>query len=199
MSESKSVSSEDVAVPLFRLSFPQLAEAKPNQQGTLKFSDVMLFPPGTDFTELRRIVKEVVEEVKRRNGGELPANFRASPFRKAEEKAHLDGYEPGWIFAGASANVDYPPLLVDQQLNPIKPGDVRRELYAGCWCYGTVNAYSYDAKGNRGVSFGLRVVQKARDDSAFGGGGAAASLSLLNQVKDDGKPAPEGDDDDMFN
>ncbi len=42
------------------------------------------------------------------------------------------------------------------------------DYYAGCWSIASVNAYAYDTKGNRGVSFGLVNLQKVGDGDPLG-------------------------------
>ncbi len=82
--------------------------------------------------------------------------------RKGEEKAHLDGYGAGCMFASASSK--QPPGVVDRNREAILEAD----LYAGCWARASVTAFAYDNKG-KGVAFGLHNIQKLGEGVSFSG------------------------------
>ncbi len=181
---------DSVVTPLFRLSFPQLFEAKSFQGGDAKFSLTMLFGPDADLTELKAAAKAAA--VEKWGADKIPSNFR-NPFRDGAEKEHLDGYDETITFIRATSSGDNPPELVDRAKNEIVS---RKDLYAGCYCRAVVTPFAYDTAGNRGVSFGVRVVQKMKDGSSFGGGGA----ELLDDLPADttGAAAPAAGAGDGF-
>lgn len=170
---------DSIVTPVFRLSFPQLFEAKAYKGSDKKFSATMLFDAEAQKTdEFVAMLDAAKAAVIEKWGDKVPGDLK-NPFRKGEEKPDLDGYEPGMIFVSAKASEDYPPDVVDQAKKEIT---VRKEIYAGCYCRAVVVAFAYDTF-NNGVSFGLRAIQKVGDAPSFGGGGA----ELLDEL-----PMPEG-------
>jgi hypothetical protein len=157
---------DSIVTPLFRLSFPQLFEAKSFQGGEAKYSLTMLFGPDADLTELKEAAKAVA--VEKWGADKIPGNLR-SPFRSGSEKEHLDGYDETITFIRATSSGDNAPELVDRAKEEIVS---RKDIYAGCYCRAVVTPFAYDTAGNKGVSFGVRVVQKWEDGASFGGGGA---------------------------
>ncbi len=171
---------DSIVTPVFRLSFPQLFEAKGFKGGEPKFSATMLFDEAAQATpQFAALVAAAKAAAVEKWGDKVPTGLR-NPFRKGEEKPDLDGYEPGMIFVKATAKEEFPPDIVDQKKQEIV---LRKEVYAGCYCRAVVTAFAYDGYGTDGVSFGLRAIQKVGDAPSFGGGGA----ELLDEL-----PMPEG-------
>ena len=179
---------ESKLTPVFRLSFPQLFEAKSFQGSDAKFSLTMLFDNEADLTELKAAAKAAA--VEKFGADKIPANFR-TPFRDGIEKEHLDGYGEGVTFIRATSGADSAPELVDRGKNEIVS---QRDLYAGCYCRAVVTPFAYDTAGNRGVSFGVRVVQKMADGSSFGGGGKELLTDLPEDTTGAAAPAAAAGD-----
>lgn len=169
-----------IRTPIGRLSFPNLFEKRAYEGQEAKFSCVILFPPGTDLTELKAAVNEVAR-AKFPNG--KPKKFR-SPFRDAAEK-DVDGYEDGWVFITCSSQIK--PQIVGPKIKPITDPAV---LYPGCWIRATVRPFAYDTKGNQGVSFGLNNVQKIKDGEPLGS---------FSKAEDDFDEVETVDDEDSDN
>jgi len=152
-----------VMTPEFRVSFPAVFQARAVQAGdALKYSITMLFEKGADLTVLKQAVLAVINEKFGPDRAKWPPKLRL-PFRKGEEKDY-EGYGPGVVFCSATSKMR--PGLVDQKVQPIiEPS----EFYGGCYAKATINAFYYDTRGNKGVSFGLRNVQKTRDGEPFSG------------------------------
>lgn len=66
------------------------------------------------------------------------------------------------------------------------PDLTEAECYAGCWVRATFNVGTYNAAGNKGVTFYLGNVLKTRDDEPFGAGAVAAEddFAGLEQTPD---------------
>lgn len=160
MSETKK-EIKKITTPVGRLSFPSLFKAESFGEGDPKYSCTLLFPKGsTDLTALQNLAKEVAQK-SYPNG--IPANFR-TPFRDGDkDKPNTDGYA-GMIFITFKSNSK--PKVVDLAMQEILDPDV---VYAGCYVRVSCNAFCYDNKGNKGVSFGLSNVQKVKDGDSFGG------------------------------
>lgn len=161
--------------PEFRVSFPAIFEPKAFQGQKPKFSLVMLFDKKIDLSKPSQVGKDgkpigvsmkhaafnaAVEEWGPKD--KWPKNLKL-PFRDGEEKPDLQGYE-NTIFVSATSMIQ--PGLVNQALQKIISPS---EFYAGCYARAEVFAFTYDVSGNRGVSFGLRNIQKIRDGEQFSG------------------------------
>lgn len=163
------------AIPLSpqgRVSFPEVFVPKAMEEGQKeKFSLTLLFDPAkmddAQKAKLRAMYDAADKAAKEKFQVGLKELYKGkaltSPFRKSEEKPDL--YDPGLIFVKFSSLVK--PGLVDASRQPI--GETTGDFYAGCWAHVTYTVYAYDQSGNRGVAFGLKNIQKTKDDDSFGG------------------------------
>jgi hypothetical protein len=155
---------------MFRVSFPQVFEAKAIGESTKKkFGLVCLFNVAAIEADPKEkklwlAMKDAVKKVAAEKWPKgIPANIQ-SPWRKGEEKEQFQGYGPGVIFISASTTTR--PGIVNADMSKIlEPSD----FYAGCWARATVNPYAWSFMAKNGVSFGLQNIQKIKDDEAFGG------------------------------
>ena len=69
-----------------------------------------------------------------------------------------------WVFT-ASANVDYPPQIVDRNLQPIMD---QTQVYSGMYGAAAVRYYAYQYAGKKGIGCGLDGIMKIRDGEALG-------------------------------
>ena len=184
----------NVLTPEFRVSYANVFKAQKNTlNDKLEYSVVAIFPVGTDLSALKRLAAEMLTEKWGADQAKWPANMR-NPFRKCRERWKMvegkevkpDGYEDGEaVFITLKQDAERGrPQVVDQNVQDIiEP----RDFYSGCWARASVSAYAYDQKGNRGVGFGLRNLQKVKDDKPFG--------TTNTRAADDFKPiagAPAG-------
>lgn len=154
--------SKQVLTPEFRVSFPAVFTARSAAEGQeAKFSITMLFPKSTDISVLKNAVLEAIVEKWGADKAKWPKGLRL-PFRDGSEKDY-DGYEDV-TFCTASSKMR--PGLVDQNRQAIIAPD---EFYGGCYARATIAAFAYDKAGNKGVSWGLRNIQKTRDGEPFSG------------------------------
>lgn len=161
---TKEKSKTKVLTPYFRVSFPSVftPKAAMNPGDKAKYEITMLFPKTADLSEMKTAALFAIQEKWGADKAKWPKGLR-TPFRDGTEKEY-DGYGADVVFVKATALTK--PGLVDQSVTPIIAPE---EFYAGCWARATVNAFAYDQKGNRGVSFGLGNIQKWKDDEPFGG------------------------------
>ncbi len=161
----------NINTPTFRVSYPNVFKAKKNDlSGKDEFSVVALFKKGEDLTALKAAAQKAITDKWGPDKAKWPANLR-SPFRDQAERAkEVDGkrilpagHEEGAIFLNLKSAQR--PGVVDQNVQDILDESV---FYAGCYARASVNAYAYDAKGNRGVSFGLGNIQKVKDGDPLG-------------------------------
>lgn len=145
-----------------RLSYPNIWEKAAGEDGfQAKFGATLLFPVGADLTLLKEAAKHTAVE---KFGAKAGSMSLKSPFRDQGEKADKLGYTKGGVFF--RANSDIQPGVLGPDGRPLAK---QSDLYAGCWVVATVRPFAYDAKGNKGISFGLQNIAKIADDESFGG------------------------------
>lgn len=171
--------------PVFRVSFPAVFQARavvPGQEP--KFSVSMLWPKViTDPVEkakmdaLRAAIRAAAVAKWGPDNTKWPKGLQA-PIRDGADKDY-DGYGPEVVFASASSKMR--PGLVDVNNQDIITPN---EFYGGCYARATVTVFAYDNV-KRGVSLGLRNIQKVRDGEPFSG-------SSKPQEEFDAVPLPAG-------
>lgn len=164
----------NVMTPTFRISYPNVFKAKTNElNGKAEYSCVALFPKNADISKLKAAAQAAIEAKWGKEKHKWPTNMK-SPFRDQGERAKVDevtgkkflpaGYEDGALFLTLKS--DQKPGIVDSNVQEILDPS---EIYAGCFCRATIRAYAYDAKGNKGVAFGLQNIQKVKDGDPLSG------------------------------
>lgn len=161
----------NINTPTFRVSYPNVFKAKRNDlNGQDEFSIVALFKKGEDLSALKAAAQKAIVDKWGPDKEKWPKNLR-SPFRDQAERAKdVDGkrilpagHEEGAIFLNLKSKQR--PGVVDQNVQDIID---ESQFYAGCFARASVNAFAYDQKGNRGVSFGLGNIQKVKDGEPLG-------------------------------
>lgn len=153
-----------VLTPEFRASFVYVFTPQKSDDPTKKpkYSVTMLFPKNADLSLLKKAVQDVMVEKFGQDKAKWP--LLRSPFRDQKDKADkYKGYEPGCICITATS-IDQPGVVDANVQRIINPS----EFYSGCYAVATVNAFYYDNKGNKGVAFGLRNLQKTREGDPLG-------------------------------
>jgi hypothetical protein len=162
-----------VLTPEFRVAFPKVFKAERNDlNGKDEYSIVALFPKGADLSKLKAAAKAAAEKKWGADPKKWPKNLR-DPFRDQGDREKVDdatgdtylpaGYEAGAFYLNLKSTKR--PGLVDAKVQDIID---ETDFYGGCYARAQVNAYAYDANGNRGISFGLNHIQKLRDGESFG-------------------------------
>lgn len=152
-----------------KVRFSYLHVFRPNSVGDsedAKYS-VSLIIPKSDTQTIKRIkaaIKAAAEQGKNSKfNGKVPANLK-HPLRDGDEdrpddEAYADAY-----FINASSATK--PGVVDKNLNPIIEEE---ELYSGCYGRASINFYTFNSNGNRGIAAGLNNLQKLTDGDPLGG------------------------------
>ena len=163
---------DNVITPEFRAGYVGLFKAsapKDDPNGKKKYSIRALFPPNTDLSELKGEAQKAATE---KWGSAIPKALR-SPFRtNGELETPVAGVPEDWIVMSFTANEDRRPGIVDANLQDVIDESV---VYSGAWYRAEVRAFAYEARGNKGVSFGVQNVQKMRNDEPIGAGRKPAS------------------------
>lgn len=151
-----------------RLSYARLFEPyAQDEDDTPKYSTVILIPKSDKKTlaDIRQAIEAAKEAGKNtKYEGKIPTNLQIT-LRDGDEEADLEEnpeYE-GMMFMNISSKKK--PGIVDQNVQPILDST---EVYSGCYCRVAMNAFPYNYKGKKGVSFGLNHVQKVRDGEPLG-------------------------------
>lgn len=155
---------KNVKTPKFRVSYPQLAEAKSFNGQPAKYSMVLLFDKKTDLKPMRAAAHAAIVEEYGENKAKWPKKFRSDPFRDGSEKEDTPGYK-GMIFLSVTSKQKpecIGPVVSEGLIDPT-------EIYAGSYAKATLRAFCYDNSGNKGVSFALQNVQKVADGEPFSG------------------------------
>lgn len=154
-----------------RFSYPRVFTPEAREAGDKEKYSVVLLVPKSDKATVRKIEKAIAESftegVASTFKGKKPRNWK-SPLRDGDEDRDGDEFE-GMYFINASTTRK--PAIVDEDLNAIIDPS---EFYAGCWGRASINFYTYDFNGNKGVGAGLNNLQKLEDGERLGGGGSTA-------------------------
>lgn len=206
--------SEDIKIEGLRLTFPNLDKARNTETDAdkppkLKFGASLLYPKGQALvgksaTGEKVDVAELAVKVATEQWGDKAVQWIKdgvikSPFLDGDGPQGLSkktgerhaGYA-GHKFIRTSANEDRQPRCVDRKVLPYKDAAAIRDgLYPGCYVNVVVNLFAWEnAKGGKGLSFGLSMVQFNKDGERLGGGGGANPDSFFEAIPDEGD-APE--------
>ncbi len=182
--EEKKANPCKVLTPEFTASFPFVFKARVNPDkpdADPKFGVTMLFQitadpkkPDSRVVDIRPLVAAAQAAATAKWGPKesWPANL-TWPFKKGEEKAHLDGYGAGVIAVNCTTE-QQPPFVKQDGKTVIQDP---KAMYPGVKARAVVVAFAYEARNSpngpivkKGVSFGLRHIQLIRDGKMLGGG-----------------------------
>lgn len=165
--------SDRIITPKAILSYPNLTTPQVDDNGVAKYSCALIFPKGTDISELKKAAVAVLVEkfgAKKAKDGIRDGSFRL-PFRNDWEKK---GYPEGSTFLNARTKKK--PGCVSQVPDPKNAGkpkrytdeEVEEDMYAGCFVIASVGMFYYNKQGNKGVGVGLNNLQKVGDGEPLG-------------------------------
>ena len=159
--------SETTVTGAVRLSWPRLTklEQRPGTQRATVSTAVLI--PKTDTDTLSKLEAAIKAAVDERWPAGAPAGIRM-PLKDGDQRASQYPEQAGHMVMNVSSNRLVP--VVGRDNLPLSPEQMASEVYGGQNARVAVGAYSYDRNGNRGVSFGLRMVQILGGGDAFGGG-----------------------------
>lgn len=171
-----------------RLSFVHLLEPFAMDEGDPKKYSCTILIPKSDKATLRLIkaAREAAIEVGKQRYGASWAKSSLWNTMKDGDETDLEKYPENEGHYVMSVSNNTRPGVVNTQLDPITD---EGDIYSGCYAQVSIDAFPYDAKGNRGISFGLRNVMKAADGQAFGG---------VSRAEDDFEVVEDDEDDDLI-
>ena len=166
-----------------RLSYVHLTKPYANMQGQEEKYSVTVLLPKSDVDTKQRL-DAAIEEAAKRGTHELWNGVRPPvlniPIHDGDGVRPSDGMPFGdeckghWVFT-ASAKKDYPPEIVDANLNPIIN---HSEIYSGIYARVALNVYPYFFAGKKGLGIGLGPVQKLSDGEPLGGSRVSAASAF---------------------
>lgn len=166
-----------------RLSYVHLFKPYAYTQGQdEKFSCTVLLPKSDVETKAR--IDAAIEAAKQKGisekwNGVCPP-ILPTPIYDGDGVRPSDGMAFGpecrghWVFT-ANAKADYPPEVVDANMNPIIN---QSEIYSGIYARVNVNFFPYAFGGKKGIGCGLGPVQKLADGEALGGSAPTAAQAF---------------------
>jgi hypothetical protein len=170
-----------IITPVATLSYPTLFEPQAYGEGEPKYSAALVFPAGTDLTEIKEAIKAAAVE---RFGDKAKSYLQKNPPLRTD--VDEKGYPEGSTFF--NARTTRRPQIVSRYADPktgkpmvidedaaTEPGG-QHEMYPGCQVKALISVYAYDVKGNRGVAFGLEGMQRWDEGERLGGGAPAVDV-----------------------
>lgn len=183
------MASRRITTPIFRVSFPNLIDPKEDDNGNWSYGLSMIFEPDTDFTEMKNLFNEVVQEKWK---GSPPKVGVISPFRRGEWKsqAYPQGFDldkrpeyTGKVIVSARAYTDKlssgvfdlskrPGIVGPDPKAPFDPvNNPADTVYSGMYARAEISMY-VPRYGDPRVAVGLHNVQKCYDGERLSGGNA---------------------------
>lgn len=171
---SKLLNETKVLLTNVRLSYANLFTPKAANEGAEEKYSVSLLidKEDTDTVEIiKHAIKNAAEAGVANFGGKVPKTYK-QPLRDGDEKEQAEYQDHYFI----NANSKIKPRVVGTLMDPEtkKAIDLTEdEVYSGCYANVSVNFYSYNVSGNKGIAAGLGNVQKIKDGERLGGALAA--------------------------
>lgn len=190
---------KSITTPEFRAGFISVFKATkgPNSDPDAKptYSIRALFPPTADLKPLFQLAEDALRA---KWGDNIPkaaitAVKEKLTARNGDQDKPFEGVPEDWISIRFSATEKFKPTLVDAKRNDITD---EADVYAGAFYRAHIDAYAFDKKSNKGVTFGLLAVQKVRDGAAIGR--AAVKASSVFEAYDDGDNSSDSTDGGLF-
>jgi hypothetical protein len=173
-----------------RGSYVNLIKPRTNEMnGKQEYSLQVLVPKSDEQTvaALKAAAKEAIA-----SKWPTPPKGLRNPLRDGDTETKQDGTPLGPEYAGhyffnAKCSADkHKPTVIDTTGNDLfEPDSVK----SGDYFRVSVNAYAYDAAGNRGVSYGLNNVQLVQKGEALGGTRVTAHDEFGVNASASAKPA----------
>jgi len=166
----------DVTLGNVILSYPNLWTPKAAKgSDNPKFSATFILPADFDKTDL----KAAVEEAKvAKWGTNIPQNLK-SQIKKVDGGIY-DGY---WCVT-SNTSPEYPPQVVDANVNPILD---KTQIFAGCTVNVSLGVFGYDVA-SKGVAFGLNHVQLVSNVNVTRLDGSKQAKDVFKKIE--GAPPP---------
>lgn len=173
-----------------RLSYVNLAEPKPNQQGVPFYSTQVLVDKNDTVTINN--FKAAVEELRRDPKALAKVNNNPKaitvPFRDGDTDTADYVVNNQEVYAGKfffTAKNSKPVTCYGKNLQKLTGFEIEDQLYSGCYAQLILNLYVYNNSGNRGVGVGLNGLCKVADGDRLGGVSVSADVFDTGLIEKD--------------
>lgn len=172
---NKKITDTKIRLGEVRFCYVNVFAPRKKEDGTDDKYGVCVLIPKSDTAGVN-LIKEAIEAAKAKGkagkwGGKIPARLSV-PLRDGDEEDKGAEYA-GMYFMNVSSPANSKPGVRVLDGGKVIEALDEEDFYSGCWGAATLNAFAYDANGNKGVSFGLDNVIKTRDDERLAGGASA--------------------------
>lgn len=186
---NKNQSVTRVIIPC-RISFANIWEPKSINGGDEKYSVSCIIPKDDQKTiaKIQKAVEAAKEIGKSKHwGGKIPPNLKL-PLRDGDiDRPDDEAYQNAMFVNATSKDA---PQIVDRKVQPILDP---MECGSGDYCNVSINFYSFNANGNRGIAAGLGNLQLIKHGERLAGRTSAAS-DFSEVEDDDGTVFPDDSD-----
>jgi len=183
---------EVLSTPLGVLSFLAVDKPKTDDNGNTRFQTTLIMDPAKmtakdkeRFAAMKAAAKKALKDKFGADAFDSNGNPKSTykwPFRDAADMSKHKGFEAGKIFIRCSSERK-PSLgkyVIENGAVRVIDVDDTSIFYAGATAQLKVNVYAYEAKGNKGVAFGLRSIAQVRDGERLDGGSQDASEAFAD-------------------
>ncbi|GLG01706.1 hypothetical protein Alches_17460 [Alicyclobacillus hesperidum subsp. aegles] len=156
-----------------RLSYANIWEPRPDNNGNLKYSCAILIPKSDKETlrKYKAIIDALKAEAEARYRGKLPANFKF-PLHDGDEERPDDPNYAGHYFINAYSNtkpgIAKPAGKDANGKTKFQEITDSTEVYSGCYARVSLNFYLYDNQ-SKGIGAGLNNIVKVQDGERLAG------------------------------
>ncbi|MEG2935547.1 MAG: DUF2815 family protein [Clostridium sp.] len=164
-----------------RLSYFHGWEPVSINNGPEKYSVSVLIPKDDVETvnAINKAIDAAIEEGIAKFGGKKPNKASLKlPLRDGDLERDDEVYKGHYFI---NANSMSAPQIVDKAVKPILD---REEVYSGCYARVSLNFYTFNTNGNKGVACGLGNIQKIKDGEPLGGRTNAAEDFTTEETDD---------------
>lgn len=153
-----------------RWSYCNAWEPKSINGGTPKYSVSLIIPKSDTVTveKIKAAIQAAYDEGQSKlkgNGKSVPAlSAIKTPLRDGDLERPDDAAYANSYFVNANSATG--PGIVDANCQPIID---RSEVYSGVYGRASINFYTFNSNGNKGIACGLNNLQKIRDGESLGG------------------------------
>lgn len=176
--------------PKARLSYEAIFKPKPKMgNGDEVYSCELIFPEGTDLTELKNAAQEAAT---RFWGAKIPKGLK-SPFKDGNEGC-TEGKEAYVDATYIRANSKTAPGVIKGRART--PVTDPSEVYSGCYVIAQLTAAPYDMEGNKGVKFYLNHIWKIADGEPLSGSESAEEA--FEDMDAEALGVADGPDENLF-
>lgn len=189
-----------VVTPEFRMVWPNLFEAKPFMRngkavGEPKYGMTMLFEPGPELDEFKKIAGKVAKaKFGTIDGVTFPFKKGDAEAEKAAAKGKDGSFYKGLVVVKTSSQ--FQPQVVDDQSQPIID---HGKIYSGCYGFAEVNFVATEITSDDGVKRYVTAytnfVMKSRDGDRIAGRTAKDVFKGIKGKEVDFDPSASMDDE----